>query len=70
MLLGDRERDSERVFFFFFDLCLEEDLTEAVSLSDSLPYKNKTEAIRFDVLLLEAWKFHARSSQQYGLFNI
>lgn len=54
MLLGDRERDSERVFFFFFDLCLEEDLTEAVSLSDSLPYKNKTEAIRFDVLLLEA----------------
>lgn len=54
MLLGDRERDSERVFFFFFDLCLEEDLTEAVSLSDSLPYKNQTEAIMSDVLVHKA----------------
>lgn len=54
MLLGERERDSERVFFFFFDLCLEEDLTEAVSLSDSLPYKNQTESIRFDVLVHKA----------------
>lgn len=54
MLLGDRERDSERVFFFFFDLCLEEDLTEAVSLSDSLPYKNEIETIMLDVLLHKA----------------
>lgn len=54
MLLGDRERDSERVFFFFFDLCLEEDLTEAVSLSDSLPYKNQTEATMSDELVHKA----------------
>lgn len=70
MLLGDRERDSERVFFFFFDLCLEEDLTEAVSLSDSLPYKNQTEATMSDVLVHKAWKFHTTLSTAIWFIKI